>query len=208
MVLEQFSYDAIVGAINSHAEVRPYDWLLLSVTLFGVLLSFIVLWRQTGIMKQQNKIALFEKRYKYFSIYRQLSLNISILDEVFEKINNSDKDYIFIRKVIFSTLLYLIHENNEEDNLCKTNLHSYLTLQVKDLVMCLTEINFLFNLTKIESENMQVMVEHLMSILLYNDEDLINTSKRDEFFKKIITIQEDDKKFALTKSLMRHLYIV
>ncbi len=42
----------IAQAINEHALVRPYDWLLLLVTLFGILLSFLILWRQTGIMRQ------------------------------------------------------------------------------------------------------------------------------------------------------------
>ncbi len=53
---------------------KPYDWLILFVSGLSVVLSFVIFIRQTKIskkqteiMEQQNKISLFEKRYKVYT---------------------------------------------------------------------------------------------------------------------------------------------
>ncbi len=62
---------AIIEAINAHALPRNYDWLILIVAGFSVLVGFISIilsWKlnkkQSAMFEQQNNIALFEKRYE------------------------------------------------------------------------------------------------------------------------------------------------
>ena len=67
----------IVAAIEAHAFPTYFDWIILASSLFAMVLTFIIYKRQTDIMEQQNRIALFEKRYQCYKAIQPL-INVGI----------------------------------------------------------------------------------------------------------------------------------
>ncbi len=61
--------------LQNLAMPRTYDWLILAVSSFSIVLSFIIFKRQTKIMEEQNKISLFEKRYEILFILEKIILS-------------------------------------------------------------------------------------------------------------------------------------
>lgn len=75
----------MINAINQHAKPRKYDWIALVVSCLGILVSAIAIIVAVNvprqIAEQQNKIALFEKR---FNVYNELKAIDDFLNDYYK----------------------------------------------------------------------------------------------------------------------------
>lgn len=75
----------ITNAIKSHAKPRKYDWIVLIVSCFSIVFSasaiFVAVHIPKQIAEQQNKIALFEKR---FAVYHELKIIDNFLNGYYD----------------------------------------------------------------------------------------------------------------------------
>ena len=81
---EQFLQE-LLKAIDAHSQPRVYDWVLLSITVASIALSFTAIWCTIRISKKQNDIALFEKRYDVLSDVMGFLTNASLLEIALEE---------------------------------------------------------------------------------------------------------------------------
>ncbi|ONI44318.1 hypothetical protein AN640_00150 [Candidatus Epulonipiscium fishelsonii] len=176
----------IVNAINSHAQVRPYDIYLLLITAISTVCSAVAIWQTIKISDRQNKIILFEERYKVYEEVLQC-LNISQCVEAgilrdtnlakggFEKFNNSLIFHIISILMTdsedFRTIVdQLYRDINHWSNFTKS---SYKIMKIHwNHVEVLNKIEFLFD-REISNNFKKVFIENglIQFMFLENEEE-------------------------------------
>ena len=72
-----------IKTMQAHADPRPYDWWIFWVAVASAVVSVVITsfiyCRQSAILKQQNRIALFEKRHALIQIVDMLTNNVGML---------------------------------------------------------------------------------------------------------------------------------
>ena len=174
----------LIEAIEAHAEPRPYDWVLLAFTALSIALSFTAIWCTIRISKNQNNIALFEKRIEVVSALEEIKLICDILnttkddkiindtEEIIKELNENTKPYQIINKQL-SNSLYLFPDIISAKVTMIGAKYLFIDLNLKDMI-------------KSENESQKIELwketkEHIKYILdKFNKENIL-----DDISKKV-----------------------
>ncbi len=110
----------IIQAIQEHASPRLYDWLILVVALLAIVISGLAAYfayrlnqKQSAILEQQNRIALFDKRHEvYLYILPLYSYGLNCNDDKIEK-NGSNDIYFVIFDILCENYRRFLPQHDE-----------------------------------------------------------------------------------------------
>lgn len=195
---------AIKDSIDALAQPRLIDWLAVCVSLMSAVISGVAIWFAVRVPKkiaeQQNKIALFEKRYHAYTSLLTLQRFSSALNKEFLKDNTPDEHGLLwhISAKAGLCCLHFAASFGYQPQLLKDELNiksvSQTLMILKEFEMDLYTVPFIFDFVgdekdKIEKEISEIfepLFIFMTEVTTYNfkQDYKINDKNRQEFIKK------------------------
>lgn len=90
--------DSIANNIDALAQPRFIDWLAVVLSVFSIAVSGAAILFAVRVADKQNKIALFEKRYKIFQLHESCKIFSELLKSLENKndLNSNDIQVLFL----------------------------------------------------------------------------------------------------------------
>ncbi len=235
---DKLPYNAIVGAINQHAEVRPYDIDMYEVAVAGVfascvavLISAIALWlsyklnkNQTKFLEEQNKIAMLEKRKELYKVFEELVQGVLLSKTFVENINkdlnvcddkinieNSHELQLKHRKIVCIIMLTMqtqLLAQETEEGFPKETEITLFNV-LREKTNKLSLIEQLFKLDNKDRQSLMIIISSLIIISSsLINEEFTNKEFTIDFAKEYKKMQKLVEDTRLRESLKNHLILL
>lgn len=184
--------DVIAKNIQALAQPKFIEYIALGISFISVLVSGIAILFAVRVSNKQNKINLFEKRYKIYDEIQRCNNFSNIIELAKEK---EDIKILFL-SAFNENVLFNETKLNENDNIY---INKQINVRLDNLINALEQSEFLFKESPYIYEHIRKICKNLL-ILTYSSE--INDKpfeKQKEEFKKLMNCEMYDKIISTMK---------
>ena len=203
--------ERLLIAIDGISKVRNYDNHILYVAVASAIVTTLVTafiyYRQSAILKQQNNIALFEKRYELYSFIQRVARNTKLIyiEELIEELS-SGHDIInktmSVTNWIFEGIIDInLDTLNELDECSKEKLSRKIEIDFSKALNKIITVKYIFALSTEELKQIEDIQKLLINIFIATSEPKYIS----QYKNKLWLLKE---LYPITENLEKQLYIL